>query len=155
MLHAAGRFDDQLAVASRACEQYPTILYFHEHQAAALAAIGDVHALERVVAESLSAQAESGTPGLVMLVAAMELRAHGNRQAADGMAARAAHRYAEQPLDKFLALQTANRGVEWYRSRPPDIRRRLREEHAMALGWAGRWDEVRVPSSDSSATRTR
>ena len=39
-LHMAGRFDDQLAVASRARARYPTMLYFHEHQAAAQAAMG-------------------------------------------------------------------------------------------------------------------
>ena len=41
-----------------------------------------------------------------------------------------------------MALQTPNRGIEWYRGRPPDIRKRLREEQAMAFAWAGRWNDV-------------
>ena len=140
--HLAGRFDHQLSVASEARERYPTMLYFHEHQAAALAALGRTGPVNAIANDALATQASSGTPGLVMLVAAMELRAHGHREEADAMAARAADWYAAQPVDRFLALQTPNRGFEWYRSRPPDIRKRLREEHAMALAWAGRWNEV-------------
>ncbi len=144
VLHMAGRFDDQLAVASRARERYPTLFYFHEHQAAAQAALGRFGDLERTVTDALTSQAGSGTPGLVMLVAAMELRAHGHRQESVAMAVRAGDWYAAQPVDRFVALQTPNRGIEWYRSRPRDIRKRLREEQAMALGWAGRWSDVRL-----------
>jgi len=143
-LHLAGRYDEQLEVAARAREQYPRMLYFHEHQAAALAAMGNSAGVGRVVDDTLAAQAESGTPGLVMLVAAMELRAHGRRPEADAMAERAAQWYGGQPPEKFVSLQTPNRGVEWYRSRPSDIGKRLREEHAMALQWAGRWEEARA-----------
>ncbi len=142
VLHLAARYGDQLDLARRAGARYPTMLYFHEHEAAALAALGRLDELEQTVNRALTAQASSGTPGLVMLVAAMELRAHGRRGEADAMATRAAHWYGAQSLDRFVALQAPNRGVEWYRSRPPDIKKRLREEHAMALGLAGRWNEV-------------
>ena len=105
VLHMASRFDDQLAVASRARERYPTMLYFHEHQAAAQAAQGRLGDLARTITDALTSQASSGTPGLVMLVAAMELRAHGHRQESVAMAVRAADWYAAQPVDRFVALQ--------------------------------------------------
>ncbi len=141
-LHLLGRFEEQYRVASRGLEEHPTILYLHEHQAAALAALGRLQDLERVMSSALRAQASSGTAGLVMLVASMELRAHGHREEADALATRAAEWYGSASLETFRTLQTPNRGIEWYRAWPRDLTRRLREEHATALYWAERWAEA-------------
>jgi len=138
-LHVLGRYEEQRIVAGVGLERYPGILYFHEHQAAALAALGRLDDLDRLISAALTAQPTSGTAGQVMLVAAMELHAHGHRGEAKALAMRAAGWYQRQSPETYRALQTPNRGIEWYRSRPADIAKRMREEHATALYWSGKW----------------
>jgi tetratricopeptide (TPR) repeat protein len=140
--HALRRYEEQLEVARRGAELHPSFLYFLEHQAAALAALGRVDEAERIVDKALTVRAQSGTAGLVMLVAAMELRAHGEHDRSVFLAEQAAGWYGQQPEDVIAMLVTPNRGIEWYPNRAPAIGRRLQEEGA-ALYWAERWEEAK------------
>ena len=139
--HALGRYEDQLHLARQGSELHPGFLYFLEHEAAALAALGCLEELGKAVGTASNTQAHSGTAGLVMLVGAMELRAHGQHRPSVDLARRAAEWYREQPA-AGARLLTPNRGIEWYPHRSPAIGLRLREEHGAALCWAECWDEA-------------
>ncbi len=121
--HMSGDYKAELAVAEEGLRDSPDILTFYSRKAAALAALGRLAELDRLVDETLALRARAGTAGLVMRAAAVELRAHGNREAGLAMAARA---------------------VAWYQARPAAEIRDYQESLLYALIQTGQWAEAKV-----------
>jgi len=119
-LHMLGRYENELEQARRGREQFAEDADIRSSEVSALAALGRVDEVDRVLQEIAAAQLRNWTPGEAMLFAAAELRAHGHREE---------------------SMQLANRAVAWYRSRlakeavPESWQRSLAE----ALFWAEQW----------------
>lgn len=121
--HILGDHDEELSVARRGREALPantsTLLY----EAQALAALGRVQEVNRLLDESL--MFSNGSPGEVMLTVSLELRAHGH------------------PGEARVVL---NRALDWYGTRPPS--ETAAEDHrsnlARALYSAERWPEAQA-----------
>jgi tetratricopeptide (TPR) repeat protein/TolB-like protein len=122
--HMLGGYDAELRVADQASRLYPNLLIVRMGTVRALAALGRLDELRRAIDGSLAVQSRAGTPGDLMVLAAIELRAHGHREAAAEIAARA---------------------VDWLRHRPPAEQGRepYRPALALALYVAERWEEAR------------
>ena len=128
--HMLSEYERELAVADQAIRSFPDLLTFRSDKVRALVALGRLDEASRVIDDSLAVPSRdtvawwSMTPADLMLQAAVELRAHGHRAAAQRMAARA---------------------LDWLGSRPPS--EKTKEEHravlAAAFYAAERWDEAR------------
>jgi tetratricopeptide (TPR) repeat protein len=92
--HLLGEHEAELAVAEFALRLYPDSLIVRRDQVRALAALGRVAEVDRVVTESLAIRGRLATPGHVMLAAAQELRAHGHADASRRVAAQGAAWFA-------------------------------------------------------------
>ncbi len=124
--HMLGNYDSELAVADNAVRRFPDTLSAQEGRVRALAALGRVEDVRRTIDEGLAATSpRGGTPNELMMQAAAELRAHGNREA---------------------GLQMAARAVEWLRERPPAERADPAYIPALAnaLYAAERWEDARA-----------
>jgi len=108
--HMLGEHDAELAAARRAREQYPDRFTPLTRQATALAALGQMEELERVIEESKSATpgGAGATPGALMMTAAAELAAHGNAGASENLYSRSAAWYDEQPADQVASVAQRN-----------------------------------------------
>jgi TolB-like protein len=83
-LHMLGDYRAELKVAREGSRRFPDNPQLVAAQARALAALGRTEDVARLLAESGNLSLELGwTPADVMLLAALELRAHGQRAAAD------------------------------------------------------------------------
>jgi serine/threonine-protein kinase len=125
--HMLGAHDQELALARRARERFPTnaTLFCEVRALAALGRVGEVgRRLEASVTEPAHPAVRT-TAADVMLAAAFDLRAHGHPAAA-----RAA----------------AERAIRWHLARPAAERtsEATRAALARALYVAGRWDEARA-----------
>jgi TolB-like protein len=120
-LHMLGAHERELVEARRGNESFPDRLAIAVREVAALAALGRLMELDEVVAQSRTSAFTGTTCGEVMLEAAMELRAHGHREA---------------------SLVYARQAVTWYRERlsgtPEPSQTHLNLMHA--LRWAEEWD---------------
>jgi tRNA A-37 threonylcarbamoyl transferase component Bud32/tetratricopeptide (TPR) repeat protein len=119
--HFLGEHEEELDVARRGREAYPDEIYALEDEVEALAAMGRVGEVNRLLDEALTFS--DGSPGEVMLTAALEFRAHG---------------YADE------AGPVLERAISWYQNRTqremePE---RLRFEFAQTLFAAERWAEA-------------
>jgi tetratricopeptide (TPR) repeat protein/TolB-like protein len=94
--HLLGEYEAELEVANLGRRHYPDLLNIRQDEVRALAALGRVADVDRVVTESLAIGSRTVTPGDVMLTAAEELRAHGHLE--DG------RRIAVKAADWFGAL---------------------------------------------------
>jgi len=123
-LHMVGDYSDELIQARRARAAYPDRLLILGSELRALAALGRIDEVDRVLDESLlmPSQGEMDAGGL-MLVAAAELRAHGNREG---------------------SIRLAERAREWFVSRPEGEAATIwsRMRLATALYMAGRWEDA-------------
>jgi tetratricopeptide (TPR) repeat protein len=123
--HMLGSYDRELAVADEAVRLFPEVLLVRTGSVRALAALGRLDELGGAIDRALSVQSRAGTPGELMVLAANELRAHGQREPAQRM---------------------TDRAVRWLRSRSPG--EAATEAHRSALAGAlyaaERWDEARV-----------
>jgi tetratricopeptide (TPR) repeat protein len=130
--HMLASYEGELEVAERAIQAFPDLLSVRGGKVRALAALGRLDELGGVIDNSLAVQSRAGTPSDLMLWAAAELRAHGNREEALRMAARA---------------------VSWLESRPASERAKEthRSELALALYAAERWDEARAIYEERAA----
>jgi tetratricopeptide (TPR) repeat protein len=88
------------------------MLNVREDQVRALAALGRIADVDRVLVESLGIRARSGTPGEVVLTAAQELRAHGHADASRRVAARGAAWYAGLTGEEASPVATPLNRVE-------------------------------------------
>jgi len=121
--HMLGNYEKELEVIETGEKYYPGLLSFRRYEARALAALGKIDEVKKVIDECLSIESTGGTPGDVMLEAATELYAHGNKDAPREVIARA---------------------IEWAENRPEAERKTaaFRVFYANALNFAGRWDEA-------------
>ena len=119
--HLLEQHDEELRHARRALGYYPDVVQVRGIEVRALAALGRVDDISRVIDDSLIVRSRAGTPDDVMRIAAEELRAHG--YAAAGLA-------------------VAERAVEWLQNRPPAQARPADLAHALVL--AQRWSEARA-----------
>ena len=134
--HLLGEYEAELADARAGRASLPSDLFFHAHEAAALAALGRIAEVERVIEEAQTVQARqgTGTPLEVMWTAAAELRAHGHREA---------------------SLRLANRAVERLRALPPDERKKTstRETLRYFLFLAERWAQAQEIDAELAKER--
>ena len=122
--HALGDYRNELAAARQGRAQFPDRLTIMEDEARSLAELGRSDDVLRLLNDVAARRAEpSMTPGSTMRRIGLELRAHGQRAAADTAFARALRWYEELPL----TVQ---------RTRP------TRTQIAIALYAAGRWDDA-------------
>jgi tetratricopeptide (TPR) repeat protein len=97
--HTLGNYERELEYANLGLESYPEESDFYFAKLRALAAMGQVEAVNDVIEEFRRAQTVRWSVGWLMMEAARELRAHGHRQESDTMAVRS---------------------VEWYENHPPE-----------------------------------
>jgi hypothetical protein len=97
----------------------------------ALAALGRLGEVERVAEEATSTPARRGSLGLVLVLSAVELRAHGHREAAQRLAERA---------------------VAWFAGRPVSEHAGHQPVRVQALFLAGRWQEAKQAAEALTAS---
>jgi tetratricopeptide (TPR) repeat protein len=122
-LHMLGNYKQELKEARKGQKYYPNSLRLYGIEARTLAALGKLDSIDEVIEKSLGIVPSEGTPGLVMLEAAWELRVHGHMEA---------------------SKKIANQAVEWFKNR---IQMRGANENrhqrlAGALYAAEKWDEA-------------
>jgi tetratricopeptide (TPR) repeat protein/TolB-like protein len=110
--HLLGEHAAELRVAELGVRLYPDMLNVREDQVRALAALGRIADVDRVLVESLGIRARSSTPGEVVLTAAQELRAHGHADASRRVAARGAAWYAGLTGEEASPVATPLNRVE-------------------------------------------
>ena len=122
--HMLGEYKKELKVAKMAEKRLPMDMRYTAIKARAQAALGRIGEVRETIAACLDADATRGTPGDVMVEAALELNAHGNKEA---------------------SLEIFARAIEWAEGRPEAERKTesRRLFHANALYNAGRWDEAK------------
>jgi len=131
-LHMLGKHEEELEEARRGSKIYAGIFNLRAYEARALAAMGRIDEVNKLIEEILTMGPQSyfmyflprGTQGYVMLAAAEDLRAHGHRDA---------------------SLKIADRAVDWYRSRIGEEARRedTRSGLGDALYQAERWQQAK------------
>jgi len=133
-LHLLGDHRRELEESRLALGYAPGNMGLVVAEARALAALGRVDELTRLIDESTTIPREGDSPGGVMLEAARELRAHGHPDEALGIASRA---------------------VDWERGRKPEVMatENHRAELAEALYLAERWEEAEGLFSTLAAER--
>ncbi len=114
--HLLGNHQKELEVAREGQTYFPTDLGCRADEVCALAALGNIEELYKVIEESKRIEQPRGSVGAVMLVASLELRAHGNRTE---------------------ALRIAEQAVQWYEEHDSGNK----AARANALYYAERWDE--------------
>jgi tetratricopeptide (TPR) repeat protein len=118
--HMLGEYERELQEARRGQARFPDLLSLREDEVRALAALGRIEEVNRVIDECLSIASSSSSwnPGAIMREAASELRVSGHKEEAKAIAEQA---------------------VSWYKSRGTgDYRYAL----ADALYLAERWKEA-------------
>jgi len=118
-----GNHKKELEVARRAQKYFPDALILMANEARALASLGRIEEVRKVVDQSLLSRSSKGTAGRVMLAAARELRLRGYQEAFRDIAGRA---------------------VEWYRGRAAgkEASEEQRFELATVLYIAEQWEEA-------------
>jgi tetratricopeptide (TPR) repeat protein len=122
-LHILGEHERELAVAREVIAAHPEWPWVRECEIDALAALGRVNEAVRIAEGCLTDPDTADRAGEILLDGALELRAHGHREA---------------------SLALANRAVSWCEARP-DTTRPSGEETGMlvdALRYAERWQEA-------------
>jgi tetratricopeptide (TPR) repeat protein len=93
-----GNHSQELKIAIRLRKAYPQLLNSLYLEARALAALGRVKDLQKLIEESKTLPPQTGySPGSIMFESGRELRAHGHKEA---------------------AIQVLNQAVQWFESRP-------------------------------------
>jgi tetratricopeptide (TPR) repeat protein/TolB-like protein len=92
--HQLGEYKAELAVAELGERHYPDLLILRRDRVRALAALGRVTEVDRVVTDSLAVRGGNVGAGDVMEAAAMELRAHGHADDSRRLAVRCAAWFA-------------------------------------------------------------
>jgi serine/threonine protein kinase/tetratricopeptide (TPR) repeat protein len=118
-----GNHKKELEVVRRARKYFPDALALMANEARALAALGRIEEVKKVIDESLLSRSSIGTAGRVMLSAASELRLRGYQEA---------------------FRDTAGRAVEWYRGRAAgkEASEEQRYDLAVALYVSEQWEEA-------------
>ena len=128
--HITGNLEAALAAAKEGHRRYPSSPFSLSYEAAELAAIGRTKELEAVISEALSRKVDPDwPPAITIYQAAVELRAHGHRDAAREMARRGMETRKANPgppprYQPTLDIQLAYVAEDWKEVR------RLAEEMA-------------------------
>jgi tetratricopeptide (TPR) repeat protein/predicted Ser/Thr protein kinase/TolB-like protein len=130
-LHLLGEHERELAVARRGLTIHPDLLFLRTWEGRALAALGRLAEVDRVVDDGLTM---AGHHAGMMLVLGLELRAHGHPEAARDL---------------------ANRALVWHRDHPPakDHEDR-REALGQTLEVAEMWDAARALYERAASERS-
>jgi len=133
-LHMLGDYDREQRESRLAQAYAPGAFRFLAAEARALAGLGRLDEVNRVIEESLAIPSVLESPGYVMAQTVSELLAHGHTAAARALAQRA---------------------VAWHERRSPEVRRTedARVELARALYLAERWDDAQAAYSALLADR--
>ncbi len=123
--HLLGEYDAELAVADLGVQHYPDLLVLRRDQVRALAALGRLVEVDRVVTDSLKIRGQFAGAGDVMQAAAMELRAHGHPDASRAMATRCADWFAGSVADDAGPTAQAEGRIEclWLAERFDEAKR--------------------------------
>ncbi len=111
-LHLLGEHDRELVIARRARGLYPNRAATNAVEARALAALGRVEEVERLLDECRSIPDSSGDMAEVVRIAGGELRAHGRRDASIEIANRDVERYRGQETG-FAGGEAQIQGLAW------------------------------------------
>ncbi len=97
--HMLGNYKKELKSVRSVLQYYPNVLSLRTYEVRALAAMGKVEDINKVIDESIPVRSVLGTAGGVMREAGLHLRLHGYREA---------------------SFQVLERAVDWYKSRPDE-----------------------------------
>ncbi len=126
--HLLESYQNELKVAREARQYFPNNLDHLADEVSALAALGKVEELHKVIEQSKSIEPSAGSVGNVMLTASMELRAHGN---------------------KAEALQVAEQAIRWYEDCDPENKSGLAEAYYLAGHWSESYSLYRELAADN------
>lgn len=119
--HMLGNYKEELKTIRYARQYYPDMLSLRSNEVRALAAMGKIEEIQRIIDESIPVRSQFGTAGEVMLAAARELSAH-------------------DYLDSYKEI--VNRAIEWYQNRvEEEASENQRYGLARVLYLAERWEE--------------
>ncbi len=123
--HQFGEYQAELAVSDLGVRHYPDLLALRRDRVRALAALGRVAEVDRVVSDSLAVRGRMGGAGDVMLTAAMELRAHGHADASRRAAVQCAAWFAGPTGNELGPIRTGAGQVDclWLAERFDEARR--------------------------------
>lgn len=123
-LHLLGEHERELAVTRKGMATRPASMHLRIVEVQALAAMGRLSEVDRVVGEALGLAPAPFSHSQVMVLGALELRAHGHHDA---------------------ARKLASRLVDWLNAQPPENAKRHGVGAALsrALLLAERWEEVK------------
>jgi tetratricopeptide (TPR) repeat protein len=119
--HRLGEYEKELAVAQRGRQRFPDALELCARQVGAMAALERSGEVEGVLEEATSSPARRASQGIVLVLSAVEMRAHGHPEAAQRLAERA---------------------LAWFGDRPSAERPEHRPAEVLALALAGRWHDA-------------
>jgi tetratricopeptide (TPR) repeat protein len=138
----------ELEVAREGQTYFPSDLDLRANEVCALAALGKVEELYKVVKESKGIEQTRGSVGAVMFNASLELRAHGNRTEALRIADQAIHWYEEHESGNKTARARAHYYAErWdesftlYRELAAEVPEDVRIKGALGVLAARRGDQ--------------
>jgi tetratricopeptide (TPR) repeat protein len=123
--HMLGNHKQELKMARRGRKQFPEFLSTLWYETRALAALGRIKEVNKLIDESLALPPQpEWNPGEIMLYAAQELRAHGYREA---------------------SIQVVDRSINWFKSRSQEELDAEGQRYILArvLYTAERWDEAK------------
>jgi tetratricopeptide (TPR) repeat protein len=141
--HLLGQHQLEREAARIAAQWYPDILRLRYREVSAVAAMGELDEVDRIIEESLAVRpADEYHAGVVILGAAQELRAHGNHaeslalsnRAVDWCRGRMTREASTDPLRPFLA-RSLYQAERWAESR--ELFRRLAAEDPGNLDYQG------------------
>ncbi len=112
--HLLGEYQRELEVIYEAQQYFPDRLTHRLSEVGALAALGKIEEIYRVIEESKTIEATQGSVGSVVLSAARELHAHGN---------------------KVEALKISEKAIRWYKDNNPGNKSGLAEAFYLAERW--------------------
>jgi tetratricopeptide (TPR) repeat protein len=132
--HMLGRFRAELKQARRGRRQFPEVIFLLDSESRALAALGKIEEIIRLVDQSLNMKPDwnyrSGwlivsDPGWLMIHAGQELRVHGFKKE---------------------SLRLFDRAVQWIQARPDEEKAKTDCREAMAYAYYGdeKWPESRI-----------
>jgi tetratricopeptide (TPR) repeat protein len=124
--HFLGEHKKELEIAEQARRRFPDSFDPLQYEVRALAALGKIGEVRKLIEESLTLSKPgftTGSTGGTMRIAGEELRAHG---------------YADAAMTSF------DQAIQWYRSRPAEeMDSLLRHSYGLTLYDARRWEEAK------------
>ena len=123
--HSLGEYEKELEIAKQARKRFADSFSPLEYEVGALAALGKLEQVKKLIEESLTLTKPgftTGSPGGIMRTAGVELRAHGYEDA---------------------ATTSFDQSIQWYISRPAEEMDSFRYGYGLTLYDARRWEEAK------------